>query len=63
MARDEIVNMHSGFAVKESKEMGRGKRRGSLLLFGISSGEITGYYYVDGNDPIRCRWERGELLM
>ena len=48
---------------KRAKKMGRGKRRGSLLLFGISLGEITGYYYVNGNDPIRCRWERGELLM
>lgn len=53
---------HSGFAVKESKDMERGKRRGFLLLFGISLGEITGYY-INGNDPMRCRWERGELLV
>ena len=42
--------------------MERGKRIGFLFLFGISLGEITGYH-IDGNDPMRCRWERGELLV
>ena len=63
MAREEIVNTALRFCCEREQRDGKGREERFLLLLGISLGKITGYYYVNGNDPVRGRWQRGELLV